>query len=351
MNAAPVAPAVRRRPRIGGWELALGVLLVVQLLVFSLTVPGFFDGVSGLLNVTTNFLPFGLVALGLVPVILTGGIDLSVGATAGFSAVLMAVLWKHFGLSLGVAVPLALLAGGLLGALNGLLITRTRTEPLIITLATSFVFNSITTAMAGAEPPSGFPDSFNALGTGAPGTGLLRGVPYQLILFAALAVVISLLITRTRFGRSVVMVGYNRDATRYSGINVDRTVLGVYVISGVMAALAGVVLAAYYSAVRSDMGDILLLTALTMVVLGGINIFGGEGSVLGAVLAVLLLGFLRQGLLIAGFSDMVTTMFTGAILLVAITAKNLLSTPGAFTRRLQERFSRPSTAPPEQVMK
>ncbi|WP_407538685.1 ABC transporter permease [Deinococcus radiomollis] len=338
--------AARSRPRVGGWELALGVLLLVQLLVFSLVVSGFFEGVSGLLNVTTNFLPFGLVALGLVPVILTGGIDLSVGATAGFSAVLMAVLWKHFGLSLGVAVPLALLAGGLLGGLNGLLITRTRTEPLIITLATSFVFNSITTAMAGAEPPSGFPDRFNALGTGA-----LGGVPYQLILFAVLAVVFSLLITRTRFGRSVVMVGYNRDATRYSGINVNATVAWVYVISGVMAALAGVVLAAYYSAVRSDMGDILLLTALTMVVLGGINIFGGEGSVLGAVLAVLLLGFLRQGLLIAGFSDMVTTMVTGAILLVAITAKNLLSTPGAFTRRLQERFARPSTAPPEQVTK
>ncbi len=346
MDAAPVAPAVRHRPRIGGWELALGVLLLVQLLVFSLAVPGFFEGASGLLNVTTNFLPFGLVALGLVPVILTGGIDLSVGAVAGFSAVLMAVLWKHFGLSLGVAVPLALLAGGLLGALNGLLITRTRTEPLIITLATSFVFNSITTAMAGAEPPSGFPDSFNALGIGA-----LGGVPYQLILFAVLAVVISLLITRTRFGRSVVMVGYNRDATKYSGINVDKTVLGVYVISGLMAALAGVVLAAYYSAVRSDMGDILLLTALTMVVLGGINIFGGEGSVLGAVLAVLLLGFLRQGLLIAGFSDMVTTMVTGAILLVAITAKNLLSTPGTSLRRLQERFTRPSPSPPENVMK
>jgi len=338
----------RRRPRVGGWELALVVLLLAQLLFFSLAVSGFYDGVSGLLNVTTNFLPFGLVALGLVPVILTGGIDLSVGSIAGFSAVLMAVLWKHFGLSLGVAVPLALLAGGLLGALNGLLITRTRTEPLIITLATSFVFTSVTTAMAGAEPPSGFPDSFNALGTGA-----LGGVPYQLILFAVLAVVISLLITRTRFGRSVVMVGYNRDATRYSGIDVDRTVLGVYVISGLMAALAGVVLAAYYSAVRSDMGDILLLTALTMVVLGGVNIFGGEGSVLGAVLAVLILGFLRQGLLIAGFSDMVTTMVTGAILLIAITAKNLLA-GGGFVARLQARFARPvppAPSPPENAMK
>lgn len=345
-NAAPsVVSPVRRKPRLGSWERALAALLLMQLLFFSLVVPGFFDGVSGLLNMTTNFLPFGLVALGLVPVILTGGIDLSVGSIAGFSAVFMAILWKHFGLSLGAAVPLALLAGALLGSLNGLLITRTRTEPLIITLATSFVFTSITTAMAGADPPSGFPDRFNALGTGA-----LWGVSYQLILFVVLAVVFGLLIARTRFGRSVIMVGYNRDATRYSGINVNATVLGVYVISGLMAALSGVVLAAYYSAVRGDMGDILLLTALTMVVLGGINIFGGEGSVLGAVLAVLILGFLRQGLLIAGFSDMVTTMAIGAILLIAITAKNLLGTPNTFVAQLQARFSRPSPPPPEKVM-
>jgi ribose/xylose/arabinose/galactoside ABC-type transport system permease subunit len=174
----------------------------VQLLVLSLLVSAFFDGLSGLLNVTTNVLPFGLMALGLLPVILTGSIDLSVGATAGFSVVLMAVLWKHFGFRLGLAVPLALLAGGLLA---GLMITRT--EPLIITLATSFVFNSVTTALAGAEPPSSFPDSFNALGTGA-----TLGVPYQFILLAVLAVVFSLLLTRTRFGRSVVMVGHNRDA-------------------------------------------------------------------------------------------------------------------------------------------
>lgn len=334
----------RRPRRLGGWELALVGLLAAQLLIFSLVVPGFYTGFGGLLDVTTNFLPFGLVALGLVPVILTGGIDLSVGAIAGFSAVLMAVLWKHFGLPLGAAVPVALLCGALLGALNGLLITRTRTEPLIITLATSFIFTSVTTAMAGAEPPSGFPDAFNALGTGAWG-----GVPNQLLVFGVLAVGFSLMITRTRFGRSVVMTGYNRDASRYSGINVNATVFWVYVVSGVMAALAGVVLAAYYSAVRSDMGDILLLTALTMVVLGGINIFGGEGSVLGAVLAVLILGFLRQGLLIAGFSDMVTTMLTGAILLIAITAKNLLSQPGEFLRHLRARLVRPP--PQETAMK
>ncbi|UBV44607.1 ABC transporter permease (plasmid) [Deinococcus taeanensis] len=345
IGARPAPRAAARRPRLGGWEMALAGLLVLQLVTFSLVVSGFYSGAGGLLDMTTNFLPFGLVALGLVPVILTGGIDLSVGSVAGFSAVLMAVLWKKAGVHLEVAVPLALLAGGLLGALNGLLITRTRTEPLIITLATSFIVTSVTTALAGAEPPSGFPDAFNALGTGA-----VAGVPYQVLLFAALATAVSLLITRTRFGRSVVMVGYNRDATRYSGIDVDATVLRVYVLSGVMAALAGVVLAAYYSAVRSDMGDILLLTALTMVVLGGINIFGGEGSVLGAVMAVLILGFLRQGLLIAGFSDMVTTMVTGAILLLAITAKNVLGRPGPFLTTLQSRFARPS-APEERPMK
>ena len=134
------------------------------------------------------------------------------------------------------------------------------------------------------------------------------------------------------------MIGYNAEAARYSGVRVGRIVVSAYVISGTMAAIAGIVLASYYSAVRPDMGDVLLLSTITMVVLGGVSIFGGEGSVTGVVIAVLLLGFLRQGMLIAGFSDMVTTMLTGAILLGAIAIRNLGAGRGAFAASLLRRF-------------
>jgi ribose/xylose/arabinose/galactoside ABC-type transport system permease subunit len=309
---------------LGGWERALVALLVLEVAGFGLGIPGFFDTVGSWLGLTENFLPFGIVALGLSIVILTGGIDLSVGSTAGLGAIVMAEFWLHLGTPIWVAVIISVGLGALLGLINGLIITRLNTEPLIATLATSFIYRSAGTALAGESPPSGFPDSFNALGQGAVG-GL---IPYQLILFAVLAIIVGLLISRSPYGRKVVMIGYNPDAARYSGLRVDRVVTSAYVISGATAALAGIVLAAYYSAVRPDMGDILLLTTITTVVLGGVSIFGGEGSIAGVVIAVLLLGFLRQGMLIAGFSDMVTTMVTGAILLAAITIRNLLSGRG-----------------------
>jgi ribose/xylose/arabinose/galactoside ABC-type transport system permease subunit len=319
---------------LDGWESALLALLILEVVGSSVGVPGFFDSFGSWLGLTENFLPFGIVALGVSVVILTGGIDLSVGSTAGLGAIVMAELWLHLGMPIWIAVIIGVALGALLGLINGLIITRFNTEPLIATLATSFIYRSIGTALAGESPPSGFPDSFNALGQGAIG-GL---IPYQLILFAVLAVVFGLLMSRSAYGRKVVMIGYNADAARYSGLRVDRIVTSAYVISGAMAALAGIVLAAYYSAVRPDMGDILLLTTITTVVLGGVSIFGGEGSIAGVVIAVLLIGFLRQGMLIAGFSDMVTTMVTGAILLAAITIRNLLSGRGTGLALLLRRF-------------
>jgi ribose/xylose/arabinose/galactoside ABC-type transport system permease subunit len=318
------------------WERSLLALLVIEIIGFCVGIPGFYDGIGSLLGLTQNFLPFGLVALGLGVVILTGGIDLSVGSVAGLGAMVMAELWQGLHLSIWISAIAGVGTGAILGWINGIIITRLNTEPLIATLATSFIYGSVGTALAGENPPSGFPDSFNAVGQGE----IVNILPYQLILFMVLAVFFSLLMSRSAYGRKIVMVGYNVEAARYSGMRVARVVCSAYVISGAMAALAGIVLASYYSAVRPDMGDILLLTTITMVVLGGVSIFGGEGSITGVVLAVLLLGVLRQGMLIAGFSDMVTTMVTGAILLAAIAIRNLLSGHGTGLALLFLRFRR-----------
>ena len=331
-----------RRLPLGNWERTLLVLLVLLVAGLVAAVPGFYPGFGDFLALSENFLPFGLVALGLTTVILTGGIDLSVGTTASLAAVVMAELWSGLHLSIWIAVVLGVLSGALLGLANGLIITRLRTEPLIATLATSFIYGSIATALAGDNPPSGFPDGFNRLGTGAIG-GIL---PFQIVLFGVLAVLFSLLIQRSAFGRKVVMIGYSTEAARYAGIRVDRIVTASYVISGTTAALAGIVLAAYYSAVRPDMGSILLLSTITTVVLGGVSIFGGEGSIAGVVIAVLLLGMLRQGMLIAGYSDMVTTMATGAILLAAIALKNLFAGRGTGLAILLGRLRPGGTATP-----
>ncbi len=332
--------AVRFRLPFDGWERALLVLLVLVVAGLSLSVDGFFPDFPGFLALFENFLPFGIVALGLSVVILTGGIDLSVGSTASLSAIIMASLWSGLHLNIWLACGAGVTAGMLLGAVNGLIITRMGTEPLIATLATNFIYASVATALAGDSPPSGFPDAFNGLGVGV----LFGLVPLQIVLFAVLAIVFALAIGRSPFGRRVVMVGFNPEAARYSGVRVERVVTWAYVLSGAMAGLAGIVLAAYYSAVRPDMGDVLLLTTITMVVLGGVSIFGGEGSITGVVTAVLLLGMLRQGMLIAGFSDMVTTMLTGTILLAAIAIKNVLAGRGSGLAMLVGRLRRRSVS-------
>jgi ribose/xylose/arabinose/galactoside ABC-type transport system permease subunit len=309
----------------GVWDRSLAIILVVLFAGFCVLTPGFYNGVQGTLAITEQFLPFGFVALGLSVVILTGGIDLSVGSISGLAAVIMALLIKSYGVSLWAAVPVALVIGGGLGWFNGLIITRLRVEPLIATLATNFIYSSVAVALAGASPPYGFGRTFGVLGTGALG----GFVPVQLLLFVAMAIGFSVLVTRTGFGRRIVMIGYNRDAAHYAGVSVAAVERRAYAISGLTAAFAGIILASYYDAVRPDMGDILLLTSVTMVVLGGISIFGGEGGILGVTLAVMILGILRQGMLIAGFSDMVTTMLTGAILLTSIAIKNLFSSRGS----------------------
>ena len=323
---APALGAMKRFRFISAWEIALVVALVVVVAVFSTVVPGFADGVGGLLQLTQFFLPFGFVAMGLAVVILTGGIDLSVGSTASLSALVMAQLWAMFGIDIWVASAIALALGSGLGAINGFIVTRLRVEPLIATLSTSFIYGSIATAVGGANPPSGFPDAFNAIGSGTIDPAGL--VPWQLVLFAILAVATALLIGHTGFGRKVVMIGYNVGVARYSGISVKRVLVACYTSSGFTAALAGIVLASYYSAARPAMGDPLLLSTLTMVVLGGVSIFGGAGTIIGVVLAVLVLGFLRQGLLFDGYSDMVTTMVTGVILLGSIAVKNAFTGQG-----------------------
>jgi ribose/xylose/arabinose/galactoside ABC-type transport system permease subunit len=308
----------------GVWDRALAIILIAVFTGFCIFTPGFYNGFQSTLSITEEFLPFGFVALGLSVVILTGGIDLSVGSISGLAAVIMAILVKSFGINIFVALVAAVAVGGALGWLNGLIITRLRVEPLIATLATNFIYSSVAVALAGASPPYGFGAAFGVLGTGA----VAGWVPVQLLIFLVMAIGFSVLMTRTGFGRRIVMIGYNRDAAHYAGVSVAAVERRAYAISGLTAAFAGIILASYYDAVRPDMGDILLLTSITMVVLGGISIFGGEGGILGVTLAVMILGVLRQGMLIAGFSDMVTTMLTGAILLSSIAIKNLFSSRG-----------------------
>ncbi|MEU9207639.1 ABC transporter permease [Streptomyces sp. NPDC048415] len=346
LSTAPKPPAdsagVRhRRPArargvissFGGWESSLLLLFVVELVYFSVSSPDFFNGGSGLLSLSQQFVTTGIVALGLAPVVLSGGIDLSVGSTASLSGVVMAALWKG-GTNIWLAALGGLLVALLVGLVNGLLVVRGRLEPLIGTLAVGFIATSIATGVAGNSPPYGFPTSFTTLGTGTIGQ-----VPLQLIIFAVLATVVLLLMTRTEFGRSITMIGHSASAARYSGIKVNTQLVRAYMFSSLMAGVAGLMLGAFYSAVRADLGDSLLLPALTMIVLGGVDIFGGRGRAIGVIVAVFALGYLTQGLLISGYSQLASNMVVSVVMLAAIAVKMFAgSAEGSPAEQLRNRL-------------
>jgi ribose/xylose/arabinose/galactoside ABC-type transport system permease subunit len=348
MSLSSTSPAARRaRAQTAGrqettWVVTVTILLVALLAYFWLAVPDFRElGASGILALSEQFLFTGLIALGEALVILAGEIDLSTGAMSSLSGIVMAALWQQ-GLNIWLAVVVALLVSALGGAINGLLITRFGVGSLLVTLGTQFIFGSIATAVGGNAPPYNFPESFvNLVGTGSVGP-----IPNQLISFAVISVVVWLLVARTRYGRGLVLIGYNRAASRYAGVNVQRTLFSAFIICGLLAGVAGIFVSGYYNAARDDIGDSLLLPAITVVVLGGVDIFGGRGRMSGVIVAVFLLGFLNQGLLIRGNSSLTATMVEGIVLVLCLTLKIALDRRAGvrFKELVQRRFGRAQRA-------
>jgi ribose/xylose/arabinose/galactoside ABC-type transport system permease subunit len=335
--------ALPRRFALPTWGLTLAVALVAELVYFSLTTRQFAGHGTGMLVLTEQFAPIGILALGASLVILTGNIDLSAGATASLSAIVVGTELRH-GTNAWVAIAIALGTAVGFGVFNGLVVALLGIDSLLVTLATQFIATSLATSIGGESPPYGFSDMFQRLGT-----GLVGPIPAALVLFLVLAAITIVLHSRTGFGRALTMIGYNRSASDYSGIRTRRTLILGFAVSGLFSGIAGLVLAAYYNSARDDIGTTLLLPAITCVVLGGVDIFGGRGRIAEVVVAVFVLGFLTQGLLISGRSSLTITMITGILLIVALVVKLSLerqageSVVGAVRRLFSERgFRLPS---------
>ncbi|HUD36331.1 MAG TPA: ABC transporter permease [Streptosporangiaceae bacterium] len=336
--------ALPRRWGIPGWGLCLLVALLAELTYFTLTTRYFGEGgASGMLALAEPFAPTGVLALGLAMVILTGSIDLSAGANASLAAVLVgAGLEKHYGAA--ECIVAAIVAATLVGLVNGLIVAFLRIDSLLVTLATQFIVVSTATSVAGASPPFGFSTAFQALGQGAIG-----GLPYDVLIFVGLGLATIVIVNYTTLGRSLVLIGYSQRAARYSGIATRGTLTMVFTLSGAFAGVSGVLLAAYYNSAQPDIGTILLLPAITIVVLGGVDIFGGRGRVGEVIIAGFLLGYLSQGMLIEGYSSLTITMVTGLVLIGALVLKISLerNSRQLLAARLQRlRTWHPSPPPP-----
>ena len=264
----------------------------------------------------------GLLALALTAVILTGGIDLSVGSLLGLSAVLMGAAWKDGGLPMGLAALVAVAVGVAGGALNAFLVARLAVPPLIVTLGTFSLFRGLAEGWtAGVRNYTDFPASLLFLGQGR----LPGGAPAQLPLLLLAAAFYWLLLHRTGAGRSLRAIGFSPEGARYAGIPVARRLSLVYLLSGLMAGLAAVVYAARLGQAKADAGTGYELTAITAVVLGGTSIFGGRGTVHGTLLGLLALAVLHNGLRLADLPAELAGILTGVLLIAAIGANRLFA--------------------------
>jgi rhamnose transport system permease protein len=260
-----------------------------------------------------------LVALPMTFIIITGGIDLSVGSIMGLTAILLGVFWQNVGLPLPAAVGLAIVVAVAAGYFNGLLITRVRVPPLIMTLATLALYRGLAEGISEARSVRGYPEWFYVLGQGE-----VLGVPTQLWILLVAIVIFGIVLSRTTFGRALYAIGHNETAARYSAIRVDRIKIVIYSLSGLMSGLAGVIFVSRVSTTRSDMGTGLELDVIAAVVLGGTSIFGGVGTIAGTVLGFTLIQLLKNGLALTGVKGDATIVVIGTVLILSILITNFL---------------------------
>jgi rhamnose transport system permease protein len=279
-----------------------------------------FGGLDNSFDIVRHSVEIGLLALAMTAVVLTGGIDLSVGSLLGLCAIIFGKCWRDGQLSIASAAAITLLAGALAGGLNAALIARLRLPPLIVTLGTFSLFRGLAEAITrGSDTFTNFPAAFLFLGQER-----WLGLPAQAPIFLLFAAGFWLLVHRTSFGRSFRALGFSPEGARFAAIPVERRLTLVYVLAGLTAATAAIIYTARLGQAKADAGTGYELFAITAVVLGGTSIFGGSGSVHGTLLGVAAIAVLNNGLVHARQPREVAGMLTGLLLLAALTGSVLV---------------------------
>jgi rhamnose transport system permease protein len=316
MTAMSEIPLPRAAKRVAPWWLVRHETMLAAILLVALVVLGALNNrfltVDNLLNQGRLMTEVGLIALPMTFIIITGGIDLSVGSTVGLCAILLGYSWKTFDFPLPLAIVFSLLVGAFAGFFNGLVITRLKVPPLIMTIATLALYRGLAEGISQAHSVRGYPDWFYFTGQSN-----LFGVPAQLCLLVIAIVIAGVALDRTTFGRTLYAIGNNETAARFSGLAVDRVKLIIYTLSGFMAGLSGYVLVSRVTTTRSDMGIGYELDVIAAVVLGGTSIFGGVGTIWGAVVGLVMIQLLKDGLALTGVKGDATIIVIGAVLILS----------------------------------
>jgi AI-2 transport system permease protein len=258
---------------------------------------------------------------------ITGGIDISGGSIVGLTSMVLGLLWQDMSMSIWLALALSLFTGILCGALNGFLIAYIGVQAMVVTLGGMFLYHGLAVVLSSLsvssayEGISGFPREFIMI-AGGKFMGIL---PNPFIIFIVMAILAFVLLHKTRYGRSVFLVGVNPNAADYSGINHRFIKMSTYMLSGFAASVAGVILTSYLGSSRADFGNELTMPIITAVVLGGTAITGGKGSIIGTALAAIVIGILRFGLQMSGLTTQYLDIPVGMLLVIVVAIRGTMS--------------------------
>jgi rhamnose transport system permease protein len=315
------------RTRLARWE-TVTVFLLIGSIVYGSTTEGFFTG-ANLNAILSDVAEIAIIALPLTLIIVAAEIDLSVASVLGLTSALMGSLWNH-GWPMEMIIPAVLVAGAVAGALNGLLVTRLGLPSLAVTIGTLALYRGLAYVILGDQAVADFPSQFTDWGFG---TFAGTQIPNPTIVFVVLAVIFGVVLHSTGIGRSIFAMGANEEAARFSGVRVKRIKFWLFVITGMVSALAGIIYTFRFASARADNGAGLELSVVACVLLGGVSIFGGRGHLLGVICAVLLLGTLRNALTINDVSAEVLTIVTGSLLLLSVLGPSLAARAQEALRR------------------
>ncbi len=313
------------------WESLLLVALL-GLIVLGNSLSPFFLTAGNFSNLVAALMEVAIMALPLTLIIILGEIDLSVESMAGLASAALGFMWAA-GVPLEIGIPIVLLMGAAGGLLNGTLVARGGLPSLVVTLGTMALFRGMALIILGPRGVSNFPPAFTALGFGdVPGTV----IPWSFVIFVTLALVLGFVLHRTWIGRQTYAIGRNAGTARYSGVRVTRLRTSLFVLTGTIAAFAGVILTSRLSSARADAATGMTITAVTVVLLGGANIFGGSGTIPGTVLAVLTIAVMQNALRLASVSVEVQSIALGLLLILSV----LIPTFAHQARKVVDRVQR-----------
>ncbi len=315
MKSESPAPLRKRRILLFLSEYGIAIALLLELLIFSQLSPYFFTA-DNLLNVSLQVSITAIIAAGMTFVILTSGIDLSVGSLVAFSGILATSVLKSAS-PFGTALLLASLAGigfGMAsGWIAGMCITKLTITPFIATLALMTIWRGASFLWTDGRPVWELPDQFSVLGSGR-----IAGVPFPTLVMLAVFAVAYVVLTRTTFGRYIYAVGGNKEAARLAGIATDSVIIRAYIISGGLSAVSGILLASRMNSGQPNAGLMYELDVIAAVVVGGTSLFGGRGSIVGTFLGAMLIGILRNGLNLMNVSSYLQMIVLGVVILLAV---------------------------------